>query len=829
MGCAIIAAVGGRLPAGSVTFLFTDVEGSTAMLHDLGAERYAESLAEHRRVLRAAVAAHDGVEVDTQGDAFFVAFPSPAGAVAAAERAQRELAVPVRMGIHTGAPHVTGEGYVGVDVHRGARIAAAAHGRQVVVSATTAALLPSGTLHELGEHRLKDFAEPVALYQLGIEPYPPLRTISNTNLPRPGSAFVGRDRELAEVVALLRGDGRLLTLTGPGGTGKTRLAVEAAAELLPAFKAGVFWVGLASLRDPSLVADRIAETVGAKGPLAAHIGGREMLLVLDNVEQVVGSGPQLAELVEACPRLRLLVTSRERLRVRSEHVYPVPPLAETDAVALFCARSGLAASDDIRTLCRALDDLPLALELAAARAAVLSPRQIIERLAGRLDLLKGGRDADPRQRTLRAAIEWSHDLLTTDEQRLFARLAVFPGDWTLDAAEDVAEADLDVLQSLVDKSLVRLADERFGMLETIREFARERWEASDEADGVRRRHARFFRRSAERLDARIRAGEPEEGPVGALHDQIADLRAAAEFALGSGDIATVREIVASLATYWLIRGLYREGRSWVEQALALSDNEDTLRRRLLSALGLLAYAQGDHATAITASDAAAALAATLGGATDRLALLREQLLAAFRSEDLVTAERVLHERFELARAVGNGVATSSCRLTLASIANKTGRHERAATLLHENLVFVRAKGQTRCEAYTLAAMAETAIARGRPQDAAEDALGGARRALQIADRPLTVHSLDLFAASAAARGDARRAAIILAVTEAARDAMGAKADPTDEAIRATALAALRAHVGQTEKWAAEGAGLDLESALDLAAAEMAGSSLERTR
>ncbi len=478
------------LPSGTVTLLFTDVEGSTRLLGELGAEAYAAALFDHRRVLRACFEGRGGVEVDTQGDAFFFAFPSAPDAVAAAQEAQRKLAggaIGVRIGLHTGTPHVTDEGYVGEDVHLGARIAAAGHGGQVLVSAATRALVDAETL-DLGEHRLKDFEQPVAIFQLGHERFPPLKTISNTNLPRPASSFVGREREVAALAGLLD-DARLVTLTGPGGSGKTRLAIETAADLAGRFRHGVFWVGLATVRDPDLVVPAIAQTLGARDGLASHVGEREMLLLLDNLEQAIDAAPALAALVEACPNLTLLVTSRELLRVRGEVEYPVPPLADPDAFDLFCARSRLDPDGTISELCRRLDNLPLAVELAAARTSVLSPAQILDRLGQRLDLLTGGRDADPRQRTLRATIAWSYDLLTPDEQALFRRLAVFAGGCTLEAAEAVAGADLDTLQSLVDKSLVRRTEDRFWMLETIREFAVEELTASDPADGTRRRCA----------------------------------------------------------------------------------------------------------------------------------------------------------------------------------------------------------------------------------------------------------------------------------------------------------------------------------------------------
>ena len=329
------------LPGGTVTLLFTDIEGSTRLIDELGEEAYVRALAEHRRVLRAAFSAHGGVEVDTQGDAFLYVFADPGKALAAADQGQEVLAsgeVKVRMGLHTAELRLTSEGYAGRELHRAARIAASGHGGQVVLSAATRALV-DGDLADLGEHRLKDFAEPVWIFQLGEERFPPLKTISNTNLPRPASSFVGREREVAEVVELLQDGARLVTLSGPGGSGKTRLAVESAAELVPEFRNGVFWVGLAALRDPALVAETVAQTLGAKDGLAEHIGERELLLLLDNFEQVVEAAPVLGSLVESCPNLRLLVTSRELLRIRGEVDYPVPPLAGSEAVELFCTRS----------------------------------------------------------------------------------------------------------------------------------------------------------------------------------------------------------------------------------------------------------------------------------------------------------------------------------------------------------------------------------------------------------------------------------------------------------------------------------------------------------
>src|SRR5215211_4767636 len=549
------------LPIGTVTFLFTDVEGSTRLLHELGAEAYAEALAEHRRVVREACAEQGGVEVDTQGDAFFVAFPSARGALEAARRINEGLdygPIRLRMGLHTGTPLVTDEGYVGEDVHFAARVAASGHGGQVLLSQTTREILDSDVvLSDLGEHRLKDVEGAVPLIQLGSEAFPPLKTISNTNLPRPASSFVGREAELGEVLSELEQGARLLTLTGPGGSGKTRLAVEAATTLVPEYRAGVFWVGLTALRDPSLATEQIAQTLGAKDELAEHIGEREMLLLIDNLEQVVEAAPELSRLLQGCPHLTLLCTSRELLRVQGEVEYAVPPLASPEAVSLFCERSRLEPSDEIAELCARVDDLPLAVELAAARTKALSPAQILDRLTSRLDLLKGGRDADPRQQTLRATIGWSYELLSAEEQRRFRALSVFAGGCTLEAAEEVADASLDTLQSLSEKSLLRFTDERYWMLETIREYALERLDESPDAEALRDHQAWYFLDHLEERQSHI-LGTRRAELLAWFGDEEANLRVALDRLerIAPRDAARAAD---HLLWFWFPRGQWREG------------------------------------------------------------------------------------------------------------------------------------------------------------------------------------------------------------------------------------------------------------------------------
>ena len=558
------------LPTGTVTFLFTDVEGSTKLLHELGAEGYAEALAEHRRVVREACVAEGGVEVDTQGDAFFFAFATAPGALAAAAAMTEAMApgpIQVRVGLHTGTPHLGEEGYVGGDVHRAARIAAAGHGGQVLVSASTASLA-GAELRDLGEHRFKDLSAAEHVYQLGDQEFPSLTSLDRTNLPVPVTPFLGRERELAEVVGLLAGT-RLLTLTGPGGTGKTRLATHAAGMSADAYPDGVWWVPLETLRDPALVLESVAQALGAKQELGAHVGDQRMLVLLDCFEGVTGAAPDIASLLSRCPNLDLVVTSRERLNLTAEQEYPVPAFAHEEAVGFFAARARTAnpdfeVDDAVAEICARLEDMPLALELAAAQVKVLSPQQILERGLGLS--ATGPRDLPDRQRTLAATIDWSHDLLTEDEQRLFRRMSVFAGGCTVEMAEDVAEADLVTLQALVDKSLVRRVDDRFRMLDTIREYASQRLAESGEIDVVH-----------ERLAQHLIALATKEGAPLFLDRQV---EAFARFELEHGNARAVMswglrrdrhdigaELASLLGNAWGARGHGREARGWFDAIL----------------------------------------------------------------------------------------------------------------------------------------------------------------------------------------------------------------------------------------------------------------------
>jgi predicted ATPase/class 3 adenylate cyclase len=567
-----------ELPSGTVTFLFTDIEGSTRLLQELGGEAYAEALVEHQAIVRHALASHRGVEVDTQGDAFFCVFASARDAVACAGEAQDQLArtpIRVRMGLHSGEALVADDRYVGLAVHRAARVAAAAHGGQVLLSPSTAALLQDGSLRlrDLGEHRLKDLSAPLRLYQLGDTAFPPLKTLHRTNLPIPATPFVGRRQELELALVFARDDSnRLLTLTGTGGTGKTRLALQLAAELAEEFPGGVFWTPLAPLRDGAIIPSVVAQALGVEeeadrdiaDSIAAAIAMRT-LLVVDNCEHLLDAVARaLSPLLRATEDLHVITTSREALALTGERVLPVDPLQRSDAVALFLARADAAGAsggdeDVIAQLCARLDDLPLAIELAAARAPAFPPAVLLERLADRLDLLRGTRDAEYRQRTLDATIGWSYELLTPDEQRVFRNMSVFVGGASLAAAEEVAEAGVDAVGSLVTKSLFRMTatpdGPRYWMLETIREFAVGRVDES-ELIPLRRRYVEYFARLA--AEAGPQLGERDAVRwLDRLEFELGNLRTAFSLGLKSDDRAAAL-LGAALGDLHMVRGRYAE-------------------------------------------------------------------------------------------------------------------------------------------------------------------------------------------------------------------------------------------------------------------------------
>jgi predicted ATPase/class 3 adenylate cyclase len=770
------------LPSGTVTFLFTDIQGSTSLLHELGAKAYSAALAEHRQVLREAFTAHGGFEVDTQGDAFFVAFPTAAGALGAAREALEGLAqgrIRVRMGIHTGTPHLDEEGYVGVDVHRAARIAAVGHGDQVLISASTVALLGTDGLRDLGDHRLKDLSAPERIHQLGDRDFPPLKSLHHTNLPIAPTPFVGRARELGEVLAQLSQEHvRLLTLTGPGGTGKTRLALQAAAAASDGFPDGVFWVPLAPLRGRELVLETVGQTLGATTALKDHIMDKSMLLVLDNFEHLVDAAADLPELLATCPRLHMLVTSRELLGVAGEHVYLVPPLQAQDGQELFVARARAARatfqpSSEVAALCARLENLPLALELAASRLRIMSPEQLIGRLSSRLDLLKGGRGVDPRQQTLRATIEWSHELLDKDEQRLFARLAVFRGGCTLEAAEEVCDVDLDTLQSLTDKSLLRLHDgERFWMLETIREFSAERLEESGEAQALRGRHAEHFLVLAEEAEPHVRRSSGEWlGRVEAEHD---NLRAALDWLESSGQIERALRIAGAVSDFWASRGHFVEGRRRLEALLRADASPTAARAKALNAASDMALAAGDLPMGKVRAEEALEIHRRLGnewGAAHSWLMLGD---ASADEGDWRSGRQRYQESAGIFRQLGDEHFAILASRLLAWMYSELGDSERARELNEDNLRLARETGNGQLQVHALEALAFGAMGAGRFLDAVpmlEEAYGLNR---DVDDPFRMAVSVCRFASVLASTGAELPAAQLLACSDALLNEAGAK-------------------------------------------------------
>src|SRR5436190_2547996 len=650
-----------RPPTGTVTFRFTDIEGSTRLLERLGHARYAEALNQHHGLVRSALAANGGTEVGVEGDAFFVVFGAAAAAVAAARDIQRALGsqrwpdgeeLRVRMGLHTVEPIRSADAYVGLAIHRAARIAAAAHGGQVLLSRTTRDLLgeelPEGvSLRDLGEHRLKDLTQPEQLYQLLIQglaaEFPPVRTLDHqpTNLPTQPTPLVGRERELGELLELLGlEDVRLLTLIGPGGSGKTRLGVQAAAELIERFPDGVYFVSLAPLEQSELMLSTVAETLGMKESgaqplaqaLADHLRGKELLLLLDNVEHLPDAGTDVAFLLGEAPKLQVLVTSRAPLRVLAEHEYPVQPLAlpdpgqvprlsvesllRYDALALFVERARSidprfeGTSENVATIaeiCVRLDGLPLAIELAAARIRTLPPQALADGLQQCLKLLTGGaRDLPSRQQTLRATIDWSYRLLTRQEQRLFSRVGVFAGGFTLRAATAICEPWselgielLDGLSSLVEKSLLRQAEgpdgqPRFSLLETVREYALEELGGGTEAAELRERHARYFSTLAGRGGQEL-MGPGESVWLKRLRADHDNLRAALAWAGATGRAELQLRTAAALWIFWWASGQLSEGRRWLDSALENGGaHPQDARAAALVAAAPLARDQGDY-------------------------------------------------------------------------------------------------------------------------------------------------------------------------------------------------------------------------------------------
>jgi predicted ATPase/class 3 adenylate cyclase len=836
------------LPTGTVTFLFTDVEGSTRLLDELGADRYTDVLAEHRRGLRKAFLAHGGVEVDTQGDAFFVAFASAPEALAAAGDAQAALAqglIRVRMGVHTGTPLVSPEGYVGMDVHRAARMAAAAYGGQVVVSSTTAALAPDG-LRDLGEHRFKDLAAPERVWQLGDGEFPPLKSLYRTNLPVPATPFLGREGELTAVTELLmRPDVRLLTLTGPGGTGKTRLALQAAAETAAAFPDGITWVSLAPLRDPALLRATTAKALEVPErpgqpldeSLREAVAGKRLLLLLDNAEHLLPDvATDVAELAVAGPQM--LVTSRERLRVAGEHAYGVPSLTERDARGLFIARARQVDESFVETpavadLCRQLDDLPLALELAAARTSLFSTEQLLQRLGSRLDLLRGGRDADPRQATLRATIDWSYELLGEEEKRLFAAFAVFVGSCTFEAAEEVAGADPDTLQSLIDKSLVRRrATERgvrYWMLATIQEFAAERLEELADAEELPRRHAAFFATFLERADPFVRHGPDQQAWCSRLGDDYDNVRAAVAFAIDCDPELTAR-LVGNLGHFLWLRGGFAEAATWVDACLGRADALAPERLTRVHECGSIVWLRlGDIEQASRHAEEAYRIAASAGDDRGLANALRERgKVAASRGE--TDAVRPIYAELEtVAERVDDWWNAAIALNNLGDLALMEGDWQQVVERCGRSSDIRRSMGDRWGSALAMLNVAEAQLELGELAAAAGSLGTSLEDARAVEATTIVAGCLDGVAFLAMALGRTAEATRLLGAADRVYEELGSAVDGQYEAtLRARATESLERSLG-SDAFAGElerGQAISLEEASKLAFAVIEAASLD---
>ncbi len=750
-----------ELPTGTVTLLFTDIEGSTRLLQQVG-HRYDGILTECRHLLRAAFHRWNGYEVDTQGDAFFVAFARATDAVSAAVEMQRALAahpwpagatVQVRMGLHTGEPQRSAEGYVGLDVHRAARIMSAGHGGQVLLSHTTRDLvehdLPDGvSLRDRGVHRLKDLLHPSHLFELVISglpaDFPPLRTLdTHHHLPLQPTSLIGREREVAEISALLKQpEMRLLTLLGPGGIGKTRLAIAVATQMRSFFVGGTYFVGLAALSDPQLVVPTIARELGLKDsgnrpPLEqvqALVGEHQFLLVLDNFEQIVAAAQELEELLAACPGLSILVTSRAVLHLSAEQVVPVAPLslpslstsdhediAESAAVTLFVQRARHILPSfqltppnarAIAEVCVRLDGLPLAIELAAARVKLLPPQALLARLSQRLHLLTGGpRSLPVRQQTLRSTIQWSYDLLGLQEQALFHLLSVFVDGGPLSAAEalcqEIGQTDLDVLNSLsalLDNSLIQSSEEgteepRFLMLQTVREFGLERLTASGELERTRVAHAHYFLALAEQAEPELH-GPNQAMWVARLEHEHDNLREALEWALEKvrdEQAAQRREIgmrlSAALKQFWLILGNYREARTFLERALAVSEGSSpALRARVLRAIASVADCQGDIDRIEVVAKLSMALSRELEDTCGIAESLGSLAAAAWLRGKIVEAVSLHEEQVRLLRQVGEPEEVAAALFHLAEHVSSLGEYARGQVLFEEALALFRQAG-----------------------------------------------------------------------------------------------------------------------------------------
>lgn len=876
------------LPGGTVTFLFTDIEASTQLLQRVR-NRYPALLKECRRVLRAAARACGGQVVDSQGDTCFLVFPRAVEAVEGAVAAQRALAehgwpegaaVRVRMALHTGEPILAGRDYVGIDVHRAARLCAAGHGGQILLSETTRDLvarsLPDGaSLRDLGEHRLKDLRSPELVFQLVVPDllgdFPPLRSLDRlpNNLPRQLTSFVGREREIAEVTRLL-GSAALVTLTGAGGAGKTRLALQVAANLVDAHADGVWLAELAALSDGSLVVQAIVQAVGVKEEarrplvetLVSVLRPRALLLVLDNCEHLVEPCAALVDrLLRACPKVQILATSREPLGIAGETVFRVPSLPLPDperlppieqlvhyeAIRLFLDRALAVQPSYVVTernapalaqVCHRLDGIPLAIELAAARVGTLTVEQIAARLDQRFRLLRGGsRTAMPRQQTLRATVDWSYDLLPERERLLLHRLAVFAGGWTLEAAETVCSGDgigehevLDALSALVNKSLVQAEERgeevRYRLLETVRQYAREQLEQSGEEAVVCARHLNWLLALAERAATEAR-GLRQATWLDRFEAEHDNFRAALGWSTSVGDTEAGLRLATLLLGLWSVRGYSGEGRARLADLLARVPERTRARAGGLTAAGYLALRQGDYAAALPLLEESLALWREVGDQPGLARALRTLGEALYGQGEHLQAKKLLEESLALYRELGDtssipGESSTLARVLccLADIAYAQADYVPTSALYEEALAVAREYGQMHDVGYALRGLGHLARLQGDYERATELLRESLVVVAALNDKRCTPLSVEGLACVASELGQWERAARLFGAAEALREAIGVTLLPAERVDhdRAAATArALAAEVAFAAAWA-EGRTMTLEQAADYALA-----------
>ena len=846
--------------------LFSDIEGSTALLSRLG-DRYGQALSDHRALMRAAFAAWHGREISTEGDSFFVVFGSAVDAVACALTAQRALAghdwpggdaVRVRMGLHSGEPTRYEDGYIGMDVHRAARIAATAHGGQVVLSGVTLQLaspLPTGiSVRDLGFHRLKDITAAERIWQLagpGLRAdFPPLKSLgTQTSLPLPATPLVGRDEDLERLHAILaRPEVRLVTLTGPGGVGKTRLALAAAAALDHAFPHGVFFVALAAVGDTEVMWKTLAGDldVDGDGPAAVleHLRDRRMLLVLDNLEQLAGAGEVAATLLAAAPHLVLLATSRGPLHVPGEHEFPVPPLevpraadlatvTDSAAVRLFAQQAGMVRpafgitednAADVAAICRRLDGLPLAIELAAARVRLLAPKALLARLGQTLGLAAAGAGRPLRQQTLRNTIGWSYDLLAPDLAGVFRRMSVFTGGCDLDALADVAVTGddpagsdpLELVAELADVSLITLTEgadgePRLGMLETIREYALERLEQDDDADGTRRRHAEHYAGVAEQALAQV-DGPGQLAALDRLEAEHDNLRAALGWSLeapaadpaGQGERTLIGlRLVQALIAFWYQHGHATEGRRWLQRAMDVaSTGGGAPLAKVAHGLGILMDQQGEPDAALRLFERSLVIWRELGDREQQARELNSLGIVHRHLGDVDTGRALLEEAVALNRELGDKYRLGDSLANLGQVESAAGRLDRATEVLREALAVDSELGNPVNIAIDRHSLALVSLSAGRPREARDLVCGIFDYVVSSGNTAFYVNTIELAAAIMAALDEPLLTARLAGAAEAIRQESGLLITPQEGALLEELLVPARAAVS-SQVWDAE--------------------------